>query len=117
MACLVIMKKSKSKMEPQSYHVYVDNNKTPKDEINRILQSITHVGVLDTFFTFNCSLTLSCPGTGRAIVKIGHSNLRPGNKKLSGFLICVYKHDKVSLFFLQFMKYSILNTIQFDMQV
>ena len=27
-------------------------------------------------------LTLSCPGTGRAIVKMGHSNLRPGSKKL-----------------------------------
>ena len=27
-------------------------------------------------------LTLSCPGTGRTIVKIGHSNLRPGSKEL-----------------------------------
>ena len=28
-------------------------------------------------------LTLSCPGTGRAVVKIGHSNLKPGSKELS----------------------------------
>ena len=28
-------------------------------------------------------LTLSCPGTGRAVVKIGHSNLRPGSKELT----------------------------------
>ena len=28
-------------------------------------------------------LTLSCPGTGRAVVKIGHSNLRPGSKELN----------------------------------
>ena len=27
-------------------------------------------------------LTLSCPGTRRAIVKIGPSNLRPGSKEL-----------------------------------
>ena len=27
-------------------------------------------------------LTLSCPGTGRAVVKIGHSNLGPGRKEL-----------------------------------
>ena len=27
-------------------------------------------------------LTLSCPGTGRAVVKTGHSNLWPGSKKL-----------------------------------
>ena len=27
-------------------------------------------------------LTLSCPGMGRAVVKIGHSNLRTGNKDL-----------------------------------
>ena len=29
----------------------------------------------------NC-LTLSCPGTGRVVVKIGHSNLWPGSKEL-----------------------------------
>ena len=29
------------------------------------------------------SLTLSCPGTGRALVKIGHSNLWPGSKELT----------------------------------
>ena len=28
-------------------------------------------------------LTLSCPGTGRAVVKIGHSNLRHSRKELS----------------------------------
>ena len=28
------------------------------------------------------SLTVSCPGTGRAVVKIGHSNLWPGSKEL-----------------------------------
>ena len=28
------------------------------------------------------SLTLPCPGTGRAVVKIGHSNLWPGSKEL-----------------------------------
>ena len=28
-------------------------------------------------------LTLSCPGMGRAVVKIGHSNLRYGSKELS----------------------------------
>ena len=28
-------------------------------------------------------LNLSCPGTGRAVVKTGHSNLRPGSKELS----------------------------------
>ena len=27
------------------------------------------------------TLTLSCPGMGRAIVKIGHSYLRPGSKE------------------------------------
>ena len=27
-------------------------------------------------------LTLSCPGTGGAVVKIGHSNLWPGSKEL-----------------------------------
>ena len=27
-------------------------------------------------------LTLSCPGMGRALIKIGHSNLRPGSKEL-----------------------------------
>ena len=27
------------------------------------------------------TLTLSCPGTGRAVVKIGHSNLRSGSKE------------------------------------
>ena len=30
-------------------------------------------------------LTLSCPGTGRAVVKIGDSNLRPGSKELIWF--------------------------------
>ena len=29
-------------------------------------------------------LTLSCPGMGRALVKIGHSNLRRGSKDLCG---------------------------------
>ena len=33
-------------------------------------------------------LTLSCPGTGRAIVKIGHSNLRPGSKELCSHCHC-----------------------------
>ena len=28
------------------------------------------------------TLTLSCPGMGRAVVKIGHSNFRPGSKEL-----------------------------------
>ena len=28
------------------------------------------------------SITLSCPGTGTAVVKIGYSNLRPGSKEL-----------------------------------
>ena len=28
-------------------------------------------------------LTLSCPGTGRDVVKIGHSNLWPGSKELN----------------------------------
>ena len=31
-------------------------------------------------------LTLSCPGTGWAVVKIGHSNLWPGSKELSYLL-------------------------------
>ena len=38
-------------------------------------------------------LTLSCPGMGRAIVKIGHSNLRLGSKELTNnYLIITYKH-------------------------
>ena len=36
--------------------------------------------VLSTFC--NRIVSLSCPGTRRAIVKIGHSNLRPGSKEL-----------------------------------
>ena len=35
--------------------------------------------------TFNRTLTLSCPGTGGAVVKIGHSNLWPGSKELIKF--------------------------------
>ena len=31
---------------------------------------------------FQMTLTLSCPGKGRAVVKIGHSNLWPGSKEL-----------------------------------
>ena len=27
-------------------------------------------------------LALSCPGMARAVVKIGHSNMRPGSKEL-----------------------------------
>ena len=46
--------------------------------------------ILDTFISkwivnslYNtCILTLSCPGTGRAVAKKGHSNLRPGSKEL-----------------------------------
>ena len=33
-------------------------------------------------YTHISNLTLSCPGTGRAVVKIGHSNLWPGSKEL-----------------------------------
>ena len=35
--------------------------------------------------TFATNLTLSCAGTGKAVVKIGHSNLRPGSKELKTF--------------------------------
>ena len=39
---------------------------------------------LGSFQHFTWAVTcLSCPGTGRAIVKIGHSNLRPGSKELT----------------------------------
>ena len=31
----------------------------------------------------HCNLTLSCPGTWRAVLKIGHSNFWPGSKELN----------------------------------
>ena len=37
------------------------------------------------YFVEFVSLTLSCPSTGRAIVKIGHSNLRPSSKELKRY--------------------------------
>ena len=42
--------------------------------------------------TCELSLTLSCPGTAIAVVKVGHSNLRPGSKELKN---CLY----MSLFY------------------
>ena len=38
-------------------------------------------------FSINNTLTLSCPGTGRTVVNIGHSNLRPGSKKLTVIIL------------------------------
>ena len=40
-------------------------------------------------------LTLSCPGTGRGVVKIGYSNLRPGSKELLSF--CTVKGSSFTL--------------------
>ena len=39
------------------------------------------------------ALTLSCPGTGRVIVEIGHFNLRLGSKELK----CSH-HSKTKMF-------------------
>ena len=36
-------------------------------------------------------LTLSCPGTGRAVAKIGHSNLWPGSKELMYDLLIFFQ--------------------------
>ena len=36
-----------------------------------------------TISVITLTLTLSCPGMGRAVVKIGHSNLWPGSKELT----------------------------------
>ena len=43
-----------------------------------------HTGFKNSAFILQIvlALTLSCPGTGRAVVKIGHSNLWPGSKEL-----------------------------------
>ena len=47
--------------------------------------SLTHTATSDytPLQMYRLSLTFSCPGTGGAVVKIGHSNLRPGSKELS----------------------------------
>ena len=46
-----------------------------------------------------CCLTLSCPGTGRAILKIGHSILKPGSKELMilNFIIAVSSQHSIYL--------------------
>ena len=46
---------------------------------------------MNTTCTQSCCLilTLSCPDTGRATVKIGLSNLRPGSKELTPFTLPV----------------------------
>ena len=40
--------------------------------------------MINPLFPKYCWLTLSCPGKGRAVVKVGHSNLWPGSKELWG---------------------------------
>ena len=48
---------------------------------------VLNVALLKCFLINLWILTLSCPGMGRAVVKIGHSNLRPDSKELKYLLI------------------------------
>ena len=66
---------------------------------NHKCSSRCHRGQLSFFLTQVCiflqvfllwSLTLSCPDTGRPIVKICHSNLRSGSKELK--ILCSLSH-------------------------
>ena len=53
-------------------------------------------------------LTLSCPGTRRATVNIGHSNFRPGSKELTSqlqFPLFLTNFGLQNMFFGLFLSY------------